>query len=143
MNEVALRRAAIWELEAALKRENQVELTTLHHFADGIYVRELHIPKGVTLTGKVHRKSTVNIITKGSILVVTEEGKRLVTAPECFVSAPGCKKAGHALEDTIWLNIHRTDETDLERIEAEFIVPENEAIEMFQMEKLETEQCPG
>jgi ABC-type hemin transport system ATPase subunit len=26
-----------------------------HHFADGIYAREMHIPKGHVIVGKIHR----------------------------------------------------------------------------------------
>lgn len=99
-------------------------LEETHHFADGIYGRELFIPAGTVLTGKIHRHSTLNLLIQGDITVTTPEGMRRIQAPAVFVSEPGTKKAGYAHTDTIWVNVHPTKITDLEAIEAKFIVPE-------------------
>ncbi len=100
------------------------ELKETHHFADGIYGRELFIPAGTVLTGKIHRHSTLNLLIQGDITVTTPEGMKRIQAPAVFVSPPGTKKAGYAHTDTIWVNVHPTKITDLEAIEAKFIVPE-------------------
>lgn len=100
------------------------ELKETHHFADGIYGRELFIPAGTVLTGKIHRHSTLNLLIQGDITVTTPEGMRRIQAPAVFVSEPGTKKAGYAHTDTIWVNVHPTKITDLAAIEAKFIVPE-------------------
>lgn len=99
-------------------------LKETHHFADGIYGRELFIPAGTVLTGKIHRHSTLNLLIQGDITVTTPEGMKRIQAPAVFVSAPGAKKAGYAHTDTIWVNVHPTKITDLAAIEAKFIVPE-------------------
>lgn len=100
------------------------ELKETHHFADGIYGRELFIPAGTVLTGKIHRHSTLNLLIQGDITVTTPEGMKRIQAPAVFVSEPGTKKAGYAHTDTIWVNVHPTKITDLAAIEAKFIVPE-------------------
>jgi hypothetical protein len=132
-------RDKIQELEKVMLAEcEQVELKTTHYFAHGSYVRELFIPKGVTLTGKIHRHSCINVISKGRILVVTGEDEYEISAPHTFVSGPGVKKAGHALEDTIWINVHPWDGVmSLEEIEHEVITPSYEALEK------EDKQCLG
>lgn len=100
------------------------ELKETHHFADGIYGRELFIPAGTVLTGKIHRHSTLNLLIQGDITVTTPDGMKRIQAPAVFVSEPGTKKAGYAHTDTIWVNVHPTKITDLAAIEAKFIVPE-------------------
>lgn len=95
-----------------------------HHYAPGLYARELFIPAGVVIVGKTHRHAHLNIISKGRIRVVSEFGAREVIAPCSFISEPGIKRAGYALEDTVWTTLHPTDKTDLAAIEAEVIMPD-------------------
>lgn len=118
-------------LEAAiLENLPPVELETKHYFAHGTYTRELFIPAGTVLTGKIHRHDCINIISKGKIIAVTDEGEYEIEAPHTFVSGPGVKKAGYAIEDTIWINVHPWDgPEDLELIEQEVIIPSYEALE--------------
>ena len=115
----------LFALEKQIKEElEEIELEVEHHYAEGTYTRVLKIPKGVVLTGKIHRYSCVNILAQGKIRVVTDEGHYDLEAPYVFVSGPLVKKAGYALEDTIWINVHPWDgEMNLEQIENEVIVP--------------------
>lgn len=109
-----------------LASEGAIDLTenTFHHFAHGVYGRELRIPAGVALVGKMHRHSTLNVLAAGQLAVTTPDGPRVLTAPAIFVSPAGCKKLGVALTDCVFLNVHASHETDLEKLEAELIEPE-------------------
>ena len=129
------------DLEAAMLSELPcVEFETKHYFAEGTYTRELYLPKGSVLTGKIHRHSCINILTKGRMKVVTDEGEYEISAPYTFVSGPGVKKAGYALEDSIWINVHPWDgPEDLELIEEAVIVPSYEALE----NEIEERKCLG
>jgi len=104
----------------------QVECINKHHFAEGQYVRETHMPKGTFAIGKKHRFSTVNIIIKGKLSIYNGENSPIlhIEAPYTFVSDAGVQKMAFFHEDTIWLNAHPTEETDLEKIEEEFIIKE-------------------
>jgi hypothetical protein len=121
-------RAKIVALENELKKMPQVEIRTTHHFAKGLYAREIFIPKGVLLTGKIHRTEHLNIISQGDISVVTEFGTKRVQAPYIMVAKPGTKRVGYAHEDTVWITVHGTEETDLEKLEQELIAPDFEAL---------------
>ena len=121
-------RDKVLRLEEALRKLPQIDAPLFHHFSDGIYARELHIPKGATLTGKIHRKAHLNVLAKGEIMVLTEHGMKHLKAPCVIQSFPGIKRAGHALEDTVWITFHATHETDLQKIEAEFIAPDFAAL---------------
>lgn len=101
-----------------------IDSLTFHHFALGTYAREIRIPAGSLVTGKIHKTRHINIISAGIISVWSEvEGVRHIVAPYTFVAEPGTRRVGYAHEDTVWTTIHATDETDLAKIEAEFIEP--------------------
>lgn len=115
-------RAAVLKLEAAMRAmpERQVQLKVTHHFAPGVYMRELFIPKGVTLTGKVHKTEHLNILSQGKLKVMTESGVKLLTASTVIKSQPGIKRAGYAIEDSVWITVHANPlgETDPEKLES-------------------------
>ena len=119
----------IIQLEETLKTLPQIVMETKHHFSPGIYTRELFIPKGTVLTGKIHRYEVMNVLVSGTIKVTTDDGIETLTGPMIFNSRAGTKKAAVSMTDVIWLNIHPTELTDLEEIEKEFIAPSFEALE--------------
>lgn len=110
------------ELEAAVASLPPAETPVTHYFAPGVYAREIFIRAGVMLTGKIHKQEHLNIISSGRILVIGMDGsQKEVVAPCAFVSKPGTRRAGLALEDATWTTIHPTLETDLAKIEEEVI----------------------
>jgi hypothetical protein len=95
------------------------------------YAREMLIPKGTLIIGKIHRHQHLNIISKGKVVVYTEFGEKHLEAPITFVSEIGLKRSVYALEDTLWTTIHLTEfvgEDNLDKIEEEVISPDYEQI---------------
>jgi hypothetical protein len=91
-----------------------------------VYGRQMFIPKGTLIIGKIHRHQHLNFIMSGKVSVVTEFGKKYFEAPCGFVSEVGLKRAVYAEEDTIWMTVHLTKnagEDKLDEIEAELIAP--------------------
>jgi quercetin dioxygenase-like cupin family protein len=122
MTEVAeITRDKVLRIEAEMFRMPQVELKHVDYFSKGVYARELHIPAGVTLTGKIHKYQNLNILSKGEMTVSTDEGMKRVSAPFTIVSPPGTKRVAYAHTDCIWTTIHGTDKQDVDQIELEFI----------------------
>ena len=123
--------SALKELMINLPEEDKFDLDALtsHFFAPGIYARMLFIPAGGVVVGKIHKHTTMNIICKGKIAVSTEAGRVFFEGPCVVNSDPGIQKAGYAVEDTWWINIHATNETDLEKIEDQFIAKDHEELE--------------
>lgn len=136
-------RSKVFELEEAMKREfPTVYLPVTHHFSKGIYGRELFIPKGTMLTGKIHKYTQLNVLVSGELLVVTEEGTKRVKPPFVIVSPAGTKRAAYAIEDSIWLTVHGTEETDIEKIEQHFIA-QTEVEYLDFCNALEDKSCHG
>lgn len=130
--------AKVIAFENILKEYPQIELKVIHHFSKGVYARELHIPAGVILTGEIHKFTNLNILSKGRIQVLTENGMREVEAPFTIVSPAGTKRVARALTDCVWTTIHGTDETDLNIIEKTFIAKsENEWLNFCNNAQLE------
>jgi hypothetical protein len=102
-----------------LAMPERIEFPVEHTLIDGVYTRTLFIPKGKVLVGKIHLKECVNIVAKGDISVLTETGCGRFQAGHVAISGPGIQKVGLAHEDTVFINVFRTDETDITKIEAE------------------------
>lgn len=121
----AARREGIYELERFLLSQPQVALETRHYFADGLYARELRIPAGVALTGAVHQREHMSVVLKGKISVATEEGSRVLEAGQIVIAAPGSKRAGLALEDTVWVTFHATSAITISEAETELVTADH------------------
>jgi hypothetical protein len=132
-------RNKVFAAEALMKEmPSAIHLTKLvHYFAPGIYARELHIPAGITLTGKIHKYPQLNILSKGKISVLTEDGIKEVEAPFTVVSPAGTKRIAYAHTDCVWTTILNTDETNINEIEKLFTVDnENEWLEFSNANQL-------
>jgi|GEM_PF-1169059 len=130
-------RMKIDAIENMMREMEPLEITTRHYFSDGLYAREITIPKGATLTGKIHKTVHLNIISKGKIAVVTEFGEQIIEAPATLISQPGTKRVGYALEETVWTTLHGTRETDLETLETLLIATGYEALQAPQSINIE------
>ena len=103
----------------------QTELPLKHSFAPGVYAREMEIPAGTLLIGKIHKHRHHNFLMKGSILVLTEtNGVELLQAPLMIVSEEGTQRIGYAVTDTVWTTIHENKDNseDLDVIENRTVV---------------------
>jgi quercetin dioxygenase-like cupin family protein len=126
------RRDKLMEFEELCKLHepaNGVEIVPRHFHCGGVYAREIEIPKGTALVGEIHTQDQINVVSKGSIRVATEEGVRIITAPCTFISPAGTKRAGYALEDTVWTVFHATKSKDQQEIRKQFIAPNYEELD--------------
>ena len=108
-------RARIQRLETQMLAGPQVTCAIRNLFTPGEYRREMTIPAGVTVVGAEHRHAHLNIISRGRVMVCTEDGNSELVAPCVFESAPGTKRVLHALEETVWTTVHANpdDETSM------------------------------
>ena len=132
-------------LQSIMASMPQVDLSdhTKHHFADGMYIRELFRPAGTTIVGKVHKKEHFYIVLSGTVTVVGDGFRETITAPRIIKSQPGTKRAVYAETDAICITIHRTDSTDLEEIETELIEEDSTALFDEKNKVIEVQKCLG
>lgn len=120
-------------IKEGLAEDALPDCTVTHHFAPldekygcCTYARQMFIPKGTLIVGKIHRHQHLNFILQGKVSVATEFGKKYFEAPCTFISEVGLKRAVYAEEDTIWTTVHLTQhygEEHLDKIEDEVIAP--------------------
>lgn len=133
-------RSKIVALEECMKgmTEHHIDIQTIHHFAPGVYMREVVIPAGATVTGKIHKTEHLNIVSQGDITVWTEDGMKRVQAGTVIKSKPGMKRVGYAHSETRWITVHPTTETDLEKLEDMLIAKTfEEALQHLEPVKIE------
>ena len=109
----------IQAIEEELFNLKPVELTPVHFFADGLYIRQVTVPEGTLLTTKIHKKENVLFVLKGKCLVYANDGSSVeITAPYITITKPGTKRAIYAIEETLFMTAHATTETTVEGVEA-------------------------
>jgi hypothetical protein len=117
MSEVALpMRERVEALERSLLAQQPVDCPIRHHFAPGVYAREMTVPAGTVLTGAVHKTCHLSILSKGRVQVTSDEGVIEMVAPCTLLASKGTKRAIHALEDSVWTTVHATPTTDLDAL---------------------------
>jgi len=109
-------------LESSMLGLEQIDCPVTHHFAPGVYMREIFMPADSVIVGHAHTTEHFNIVSKGSAYVIVDGESQFIEAPATFASLAGVRKTLHILEDMTWTTVHPTDETDLDILESELIV---------------------
>lgn len=126
-------RQQIEGIEERMLELPQVECPLEHHFAPGLYARQIVIPAGTLLTGKIHKHDDINVLLSGEIDVLTPFGFKRMVGPCTFVAKAGTKKLGYAYTDVVWTTVHHnpTDETDIDALETLLVHNERELAELL------------
>jgi hypothetical protein len=112
---------SIMEVERQLLTMEQVECPVTHYHIDGVYCRSMFIPAGTLLTGKIHNKENISILAQGTIRITNGETSKFVGAPYIMVDKPGIKRMGYAETDCTFINVMRSDLTDIAELERELV----------------------
>lgn len=114
------------------------EFKTTHHFSPGVYMRELFIPKGIVLTGKIHKTEHLNILSQGMLTAWTEDGMKTLRASTVIKSMPGIKRVGYAHEDSVWITVHHnpTNEHEISVLEELLLAKSFEEISGPELKRL-------
>lgn len=111
-------------------QENKIHIEPVHRFAKDLYSREVTMPKGTFVVGKIHKHETLNILSKGKLSVLSVDGVSTIEAPYSYVSSVGAKRFFYAHEDSVWTCIHGTTLTNIEEIEDYFTTLKYEDVEV-------------
>jgi len=136
-------RDSIASVESFALKQEQVEIPLVHHFSKGVYAREITVPEGSLIVGKIHKHQSMSIMSKGEMSIMSIEGIVRVKAPYTVVSEPGIKRLAYAHEETVWTSIHGTDETDVEKLEADLVTLSYDEVPQIENSKMEGEPCPS
>lgn len=119
---------SLHELELEFLKLDQVKVPLIETHSAGIYIRQVNIPKGCLCIGARHREETCNIMLTGKMKIYIEEDDSIldVEGPTIFTSPKYSKKFGYCIEDTVFLTVHPTKETNSKKLDEMLLIPEEE-----------------
>lgn len=108
----------------------------VHRFAPGMYMRELTIPAGRVLTGKIHKHDHFMMVMSGLAIIFSEHGNAVVSGGYIAMSKAGAKRVVVTLEDTRFVTIHHnpSDTQDMGTVESEHIEAEEAIVALANRE---------
>lgn len=105
----------------------------IHHFVEGLYIREYHQPAGTIVVGKKHRLSHMIVLVAGEVTMLTESGMQRLTAPWIERGSAGIQRIVVCHADCVILTTHPNprnwDEALLGELEKELMVDPDTVIE--------------
>jgi quercetin dioxygenase-like cupin family protein len=121
-------REEILRLQDEMAKMPQAELKTEHYFSQGMYCRKVFRKAGTIIVGKVHKKDHFFMCVQGQIIAWSEKGMVTLNAGDVLCSKSGTKRVTMAVTDAIGITVHKTNKTDLDKIEKELIEPDELAL---------------
>ena len=99
------------------------EIPITNYFADGIYLRQMEMPADSVVVGAIHNHLHAWFLLTGRILV-NNNGEIIEHIAPCFtISKPGSKRLIYALENSIFVNVHKnpSNTQDIKELEQEIV----------------------
>ena len=121
---ITIRNMSITDIFNKYKGRFDADLGIVHHFSDGLYARQMMIPKGYVALSHAHNYAHLSILSTGKVVVITDDAREQYNAPACIEIKAGVHHAIEALDDSVWFCIHATDETDVSKLD-EVLIQEN------------------
>jgi len=107
-----------------------------HQFGDGLYVREIFMPKGALIVSKIHKYAHPYFVMQGKCSVLTDDGILQIQAPFYDITKAGTKRVLYIHEDCVWITTHSnpTNTHDLKEIENEIIAKDFKDVNIIDVE---------
>jgi quercetin dioxygenase-like cupin family protein len=92
-------------------------IEVVHHFSDGVYSKEIHVPAGVEIKQHKHKFEHMSILAKGTARVEKDGATEYFIGPAVVIIAAGVAHKVYAMTDIVWFCTHATDEKDPDNID--------------------------
>ena len=118
-------RSHITKLEEKMRKHHAVSIDDYcplkHTFGEGYLIREINTPAGELIITKIHKQNHPFFLLKGKCSVLTEDGVKYMEAPYYGITSVGTKRIIYCHTDVVWVCVHITESTDIEKIEEDII----------------------
>jgi len=88
-----------------------------HHFSDGVYAKQMRLEKGHLAITHKHNYSHLSILATGHVEITLNGVKSRFKAPYCIEILAGVEHQIYALKDSTFFCIHKTEETDVNKVD--------------------------
>jgi hypothetical protein len=118
----SVRTRAVDALIGKLLELPQPRINVRHIYGAGVYMRELSVAAGLLIIGREHAKEHECLLVRGSLVFFNGDGSQTeMQAPAEWLAPPG-RKVARVVEDMTFVNVFKTDLTDVEELEREIFV---------------------
>lgn len=99
-------------------QEMEEVFPTTHHIANGLYTREVFMPKGACVISYVHKQDHPSFLLKGELSILNDAGEiQRLKAPMTVHTSVGTQRIAVIHEDTTWVCVYKTDKKTVEEAE--------------------------
>lgn len=89
-----------------------------HHIKDGLYTREIFMPKGSIVVSFIHKQNHPSFFLSGEMSILKDTGEvERVKAPMKVMTEIGTQRVAYMHEDCVWVCVYRTDKETIEEAE--------------------------
>ena len=92
-----------------------------HHFAAGLYARQMHLPQGKCALSHKHKYAHFSILASGNCIVKTDDSETEYHAPACVMIEKDKNHSIFAKSDVVWFCIHAADVAEVDDIDSVLI----------------------
>ena len=125
-------RGILWERIAAFKQRlleidgaihhSDAEMEKIfplkHHIEDGLYTREVFMPKGSLVVSFIHKQNHPSFFLSGEMSILKDTGEvERIKAPMKVMTEIGTQRVAYMHEDCVWVCVYRTDKETVEEAE--------------------------
>ena len=91
-----------------------------HHIKDGIYTREIFMPKGMVVVSFIHKTNHPSFFMSGEMSIITDKAEvKRIKAQMVLQTEMGTQRIAYMHEDCVWACVYRTDAETVEEAEKE------------------------
>ncbi len=134
LNAVHEQRGILWDRIATFKsrlstvngaveagaKEMQQAFPVKHHIKDGLYTREIFMPKGSLVVSFIHKQNHPSFFMEGEMSVLLDTGEVVrLKAPMVVQTDIGTQRVAYMHEDVVWVCVYKTDKETIEEAEKE------------------------
>ena len=94
-----------------------------HSFADQLYLRQMNLKKDYVIVGAIHNHLHAWFLLSGKV-IINNNGEKIEHIAPCYtVSEPGSKRLIYAVEDSVFVNVHKnpSNTQNIEELENEIV----------------------
>ena len=98
--------------------EMQETFPVKHHIEDGLYTREIFMPKGSLVVSFIHLTNHPSFFLSGEMSILLDNGDiKRIKAPMKVMTEIGTQRVAYMHEDCVWVCVYRTDKKTVEEAE--------------------------
>jgi len=99
-------------------KEMQEIFPLKHDLKDGLYTREILMPKGSLVVSFIHKQNHPSFFLSGEMSVLSDTGEvKRIKAPMKVMTEIGTQRVAYMHEDCVWVCVYRTDKETIEEAE--------------------------